>query len=562
MKLLRFFKTALALMSVCVLGVTCTKLDVKVYSVLANEDFWKTPEEIAAGKAPAYQALTGVGPDHSGFWIQSMTADEMVTPTRGGDWGDGGAWGKPYFHTQLADDNFVNGAWSDIFAGVGKCNFIIYTLENLNPAPVTLEKDLAEIRAVRSYFFSVGLDLFGNIPYVTNFKVDPTTVVNIPRAQVFDSIEADLKAVLPLLTEETGLSTYGKMTKWFAYAILAKMYVNAEVYTGTPRWADCVTMCNNIIQSGKFSLSPNYFDNFGVNLPTPENLMVIPYDKNFIGGQYTTVSTIMSNNAYSFGITTNYGNNGMSVTRDFYKNFDTTSVYYSQMVNGFVNTYRTFNDQRTGQILVGQQYVAGIPYPPYKDILFNSTNTAPAGDPWDPSSSAIKLYDQQSHLPLAYYDTMVQFSNSSDYFRLAGLRNIKYYPQPGPTGDYMSNQQPLSRYADVLLMKGEALLRSGTSLDEALASVNEVRRRAYSGSTAHDWTMADLTLPNLLAERGREMAWELVRRTDVIRFGTFGNAKTYPPKPADADDHFELLPIPVAQHLTNPNLTQNPGYSW
>jgi hypothetical protein len=365
-----------------------------------------------------------------------------------------------------------------------------------------------------------------------------------------------------LLTEETGLSTYGKMTKWFAYAILAKMYLNAEVYTGTPRWNDCVMMCNNIIASQKFALTPNYFDNFGVNLPTSENLMVIPYDKNFIGGQYTTVSTLMSNNAYSFGITTNYGNNGMSVTRDFYKNFDTTSVYYSQMVNGFINTYRTFNDQRTGQILIGQQYVAGIPYPPHKDILFHSTNTAPAGDPWDASSSAIKLFDQQSHLPLAYYDTMVQFSNGSDYFRLAGLRNIKYYPQPGPTGDYMSNQQPLSRYADVLLMKAEALLRSGTGLDEALASVNEVRRRAYSGSTAHDWTMADLTLPNLLAERGRELSWELVRRTDVIRFGTFGNAKTYPPKPADADDHFELLPIPVAQHLTNPNLTQNPGYSW
>jgi len=282
------------------------------------------------------------------------------------------------------------------------------------------------------------------------------------------------------------LSTFGKMTKWFAYAILAKMYVNAEVYTGTPRWADCVMMCNNIIASQKFSLTPNYFDNFGVNLPTAENLMVIPYDKNFIGGQYTTVSTLMSNNAYSFGITTNYGNNGMSVTRDFYKNFDTSSVYYSQMVNGFINTYRTFNDQRTGQILIGQQYVAGIPYPPHKDILFHSTNTAPAGDPWDASSSAIKLYDQQSHLPLAYYDTMVQFSNGSDYFRLAGLRNIKYYPQPGPTGDYMSNQQPLSRYADVLLMKAEALLRSNTSLDEALASVNEVRRRAYSGSAAYD----------------------------------------------------------------------------
>ena len=562
MKLVNLTKKTLPLILVCVLGVTCTKLDVKVYSVLPNEQFWSTPEEIAAGKAPAYQAITGVGPDRSNFWIMSMTADEMVTPTRGGDWGDGGAWGKPYFHTQLADDNFVNGAWSDIFAGVGKCNFIIYTLENLNPAPVTLEKDVAEIKAIRSYFFYLGLDLFGNIPYVTNFKVDPTTVVNIPRAQVFDSIENDLKSVIPLLTEETGITTYGKMTKWFAYSILAKMYLNAEVYTGTAKWNDCVTMCDNIINSGKFSLIANYYDNFGVNKVTEENLMTIPYDKNFIGGQYTTVSTLMSNNAYTFGITTNYGNNGMSITRDFYKNFDTTSVYYSQVVNGFTNTYRTFNDQRTGQILIGQQYVKGIPYPPHKDILFASTNTAPAGDPWDPNSSAIMLYDQQSHLPLKYYDTMVQFSNGSDYFRLSGLRSIKYYPQPGPTGDYMSNQQPLSRYSDILLMKAESLVRSGTDLNTALGLVNQVRERAYSGSTSFDWNLADLTLPNLLAERAREFAWELMRRTDVIRFGTFGNAKIYPPKDADPDDHLELLPIPTQQHLTNPNLTQNPGYTW
>lgn len=562
MKLTTITKRILALFAVSVLVVTCTKLDVKVYSVLPNDQFWNTPAEIAQGKAPAYQALTGIGPDQAQFWLQSMSADEMITPTRGGDWGDGGMWGKPYFHTLTAGDDMVNGCWSNIFAGVGKCNFIIYTLQNLSPAPVTLEKDVAEVKALRCYFFYLGLDMFGNIPYVTNFKIDPTTVVNIPRAQVFDSLEADLKSVIPLLTEETGASTFGKMTKWFGYSMLAKLYLNAEVYTGTPRYADCIAACDNVINSGKFALNESYFDNFGVNLITPEDIFVIPYDKNYIPHQYTTVSTLMSNNAYSFGITTNYGNNGMSITRDFYKFFDTTSTYTYAPVNGFINTYRTFNDQRSGQILIGQQYVNGIPYPPYKNVLYSSTNTAPAGDPYNASSSAIKLYDQQSHLPLAYYDTMTEFSNASDYFRLAGLRNIKYYPQPGPTGDFMSNQQPLSRYADILLMKAESLVRTGSDLSTALDLVNAVRERAYSGSTAHDWTLADLTLPNLLAERAREFAWELTRRTDVIRFGVFGIARTYPPKPADADDHFEILPIPSQQHLTNPNLTQNPGYTF
>jgi hypothetical protein len=569
MKLLTSLKRIGALSLASLLSVTCNKLDTNVYSLLPNEEFWKTPAEVAAGKAPAYQALTGIGGDSNPYYQTSMTSDEMVTPTRGGDWGDGGAWGKPYFHTQLADDGFVAGCWNAIFAGVGKCNFIIYTLENLSPAPATLAADVAEIKAVRSYFFFLGLDLYGNIPYVTNFKIDPTTVVNIPRTQVFDSLENDLIKVIPLLNEATDASTYGKMTKWFAKSILAKMYLNAEVYkgagTGSTYWPKCVATCDEIINSGKFALEANYYDNFGVNNITTENLMSIPYNRDLIFGQRMACTSIMSNNAYTFGVNAQWGNNGMSITDDYYKNFDTSSVFRSSAVNGFTNVYRTFNDQRSGQILVGQQYVAGITYPPHKNILYYSTNTAKAGDPWDPSSTAIKLFDNQSHLALSYYGKMKEFSNGTDSFRLSGLRMIKWFPQAGNpssvNGDMMSNQLPLERYSDILLMKAESLMRLGSNLTTAVDLVNEVRQRAY-GNASHNWTTADLTPTNMLAERAREFTWELVRRTDVIRFGTFGNAKQFPPKPADADDHLELLPIPIQAHLTNPNLTQNPGYTW
>jgi len=117
------------------------------------------------------------------------------------------------------------------------------------------------------------------------------------------------------------------------------------------------------------------------------------------------------------------------------------------------------------------------------------------------------------------------------------------------------------RLADILLMKAEAELRSGTNLGDALENVNMVRRRAYSGSTAHDWQSADLTLNNLYAERAKEMAWEMVRRQDMIRFGHFLDARTVPDKPADdADKHTYLLPIPPAVILSNPNILQNPGY--
>ena len=108
-------------------------------------------------------------------------------------------------------------------------------------------------------------------------------------------------------------------------------------------------------------------------------------------------------------------------------------------------------------------------------------------------------------------------------------------------------------------MRGEAEYNLGM-IPQALADFNAVRERAYSGSTAHDWVAADLTPANILAERGRELAWEMVRRTDQIRFGTFGAAKNFPPKPADPDAHLTIFPIPQNQITANPNLKQNAGY--
>jgi hypothetical protein len=115
----------------------------------------------------------------------------------------------------------------------------------------------------------------------------------------------------------------------------------------------------------------------------------------------------------------------------------------------------------------------------------------------------------------------------------------------------------LFRLADAYMVKAEAEVRAGTVTD-ALDLVNKIRERAY-GNASHNWTAADLTLPNLYAERQREFAWEGWSRQDAIRFGTFGNARN-PAKAADADTHTQLFPIPAPELSSNPNLKQNPGY--
>ncbi len=552
-------------------SLSCTKLDAEISSQIVNENFWNTPEEVAAGKAPAYAAFQrGVSEGGAIYHQQELTTDEMIIPTRGSDWGDGGLWARIWYHEQKADDSKLNDAWNNIYNGVGTSNFIIHTLNNLDPAPATATSDLAEVTAARSWFYYQGMDLFGNIPYVRNFKQDPLTVVNIPRKQVFDSLETDIKAALPHLTTTVDLSTYGKITQYYAYSLLAKMYLNAEIYTGTPRWNECIAMCDQIINSGKYSLMANYFDNFKdkVQEASTENIFVVPFDGARIKGHNFVQKSIQaSSGQYTFNICCGYGDNGWSTTKQLYDFYDTTSTYEYRTESGHTNKYRTFHDMRSGQFLFGQQFVNGVKYPPYKDVMVSSTNTTPAGYT-DSPADAVMLYDQQSNLPVNYFDTMYLFSNANAYFRMAGLRNIKYFPDPQTNIDgNMGNDFVVFRYADILLMKAECQLRLGVNLDDALENVNMVRRRAYgypvSSASPQDWTPADLTLDNIYAERARELAWEMVRRQDMIRFGTYLNARTFPDKPADnPDKHTYLFPIPSPQYATNPNLVQNPGYSF
>lgn len=565
MKKLKFNISLLVMMGLSLSGLRCTKLDSKVYSQIVNENFWQTPAQIAAGKIPAYAALQGLGANSGIYWENELSTDEMITPTRGGDWGDGGMWTNIWNHTEAPDGGTINWAWGDIYNGVGKCNYIIYTLNSLDPAPATLEADVAEMKVLRSYFYYHALDLFGNVPYVTNFKQDPTTVATIPREQVYDSLVAVLTEALPALSTAKDITTYGKVNKYFAHSILAKLYLNAEIYTGTPRWAECIAQCE-AIQAAGYTLMDNYFDNFRdlVQETSTENIFVVPLKAGIVpagGGNYINVSSIMANNAnYTFG-QLGMGNNGMSTTKPFYDFYDTTAVYETRVVDGNTNVYKTFNDQRTGQFLRGQQYVKGINYPPHQNILFKSSNTDTVGI-GTPKPGALMIFDDQSGLPLSYFDTMYLISNPAPYFRLAGLRNIKYWPEPGGNvGDNISNDVPLFRYADILLMKAEAEVRLNVNLEDALASVNAVRRRAYSGRTGYDWEPSDLTLDNLYAERARELAWEMVRRQDMIRFGHFLKARTIPVKAADnPDKHTYLLPIPAPVILSNPKIEQNPGY--
>ena len=492
---------------------SCTKdLRKNIYSAVPEQNFWQTPEQVAAGVAPAYQALTQI-PDDAVHDLMEITGGEIIAPTRGEDWDDNGEWRALWQHTWKPGLGILNDAWSEIYDGIGKANFTLSVVNSLSQKPANIDNINAELIVLRDYYYFLAMDMYGNVPLVTDFNTDPNSVTNSSRKDVFSFLENELKENIPLLSSTKDAGTYGRITKWSGYTLLAKMYLNAEIYTGQQRFADCISACDSVINSGKYLLG-DYFQNFAVdNEGSPENIFVVPFDKANIPGNYWEMETLHYQLNEKYNLLSNPWNG-----------FCSTFEYYSQFDDA---------DNRKKMFLAGQQYDN-------------------AGNP---------LFDAQTGLPLKISPYVNELSNAADSFRLAGVRNIKYAPEAG-TGDgdqvCQSNDMVLFRYADVLLMKAEAELRSNTNLNDAVNLVNEVRERAY-GNSDHNWKLSNLTLSNLLAERQREFAWEFWARNDAVRFGTFGNARI-PDKKKDKDAHFEIFPVPAPQISSNPNLKQNPGY--
>lgn len=548
--------------SLCLLlAASCTKLKTNVYSVVPSTSFWQTPAQVAAGVAPAYSNLNNV--QTLGGTIANMVegvTDEMVVPTRGNDWGDAGHWNALWFHSyEPTNDNWNNG-WNDIFGGISKCNLIIQSVSGLDPAPPSLQSIIAQVKTVRAYYYYLAMSVFGNVPIVTDTTTS-STPATAARADVYNFIVSDLKSSLPDLTSEVSPNTYGQVTKYFAHMLLARLYLNAQVFTGKPgaayqpgqaNYQAAISECDSVM-AGPYSLMSNYFDNFMPNNGpgSTENIYAYPCD-HINNKSNDWENAILHYQSYlSFGMSTGANLwNGFCSQADFYNTFDTSSTY----VQGSGDVLRNYKDMRSGQWMVGQQYIGGYTYPPSQNVVYS----APASQ---------RVIDAGTSQPVSFNPNFTAFSDASPEGRLTGVRNIKYYPSPnsGQNGSDMDNDFVIFRLAEIYFIKAEAELRLGTNTADALDLINRIKTRAYGNST-HNITASELTLPFLLAEKGREMAYEGVRRDDLIRYEVAGDgpyftkARSVGNKQKDPDDHYMVFPIPTKQITANVNLKQNPGY--
>lgn len=490
------------------LGQSCFKVDEKVFDKYAADEFYSSPNGPDAALSSVYAQLPGnwggvgyAGADNGWYDLNAFASDEQVIPHRNtGDWQLDFA--RLYQRQWLANDGLINNAWNWLYRSVYQSNLAIKYLEDASADPAKI----AEARVLRAFFYYLLIDDFGSVPFYTDNSVSVNDIPQRPRAEIFNFIIQELTDNIDKLSTTKGGAYYGRFNIWAGYALLAKLYLNAEVYTGTPKWAECITACNKIINDGGFTLhsgavdaahplGSKYYELFGDMLPGDETILAI----------YTRAETV--------------GRNIFTIRS--YGGTDGTRILGSSAWNGSV-VLRDYVEKFSDDDVRKRQFRYGT-------------------NPYGPQPAGFIVYDLE-----------VSSLDNPGAGRNEGARNQKFFPVAPSTGSGASNDFPIYRYADILLMKAECLVRTGKA-DEAAPLITQVRTRA--GLTA---LPADPTLMDVYDERGFELSWEAHRRQDMIRFGTFTLAR--PPFVPSVGDHFKLFPIPTNALNTNPNLQQNPGF--
>jgi hypothetical protein len=526
-------KTLLSGMVVAIAISSCTKLDVPVESQYVKENFPTTNSDYAALFGTMYSNLSSRYAID--YWrMQELSTDEAIIPARDGNFDDGGQYRQLHYHTWTIDHPNVRGVWEWGFGGINNCNRLI-TLTNASAATeASKASSIAEVRAMRALYYFFMMETYGNVPIISQFPVSDLPATQ-PRAKVFEFIETELKAILPQLPEKsmvaaTNVLQYGRPTKGMAFALLAKMYLNANIYTGTPRYNEVVAMTDSVQKNTNYTLDTKFRDIFLPNNgPTVnETIFAVPYDQQIPGNQFTRFGFFPA-------LATSYGFNvglsiAMSTTPEFYNRFN---------LNG---------DVRNNTWLNGPQFLP--------DGNGGFTNQ-PANYPG--TNRQIVLSPN-----LVLITTKPMDVGNTEASQAMGVRSIKYYPDVNTiqATRLNSNDVPVFRLADVYLMKAEAILRgaTATTVNNVLQTpdylVNRLRARANAPAAT------GITLDQLLDERARELSWEGWRRNDLIRYGLF--EKEYP-LPNDnlsmnKDVNRRLYPVPISEIRLNSKLVQNPGY--
>lgn len=468
------------------------------------------------------------GTDRGIYDLNTFTADEAMLPKRGGDWEDGGLWMDLFKHNWGINNALIQSSWDYLYRVIGKANQSLDKLAELikaDPENEFLPIYEAEVKTLRAMYYYYLLDMYGRVPIVESSSAKIADVKQSSRSEVFTFVVKELEESIPLLNPANSSKTgeyYGRMTQPVAYFLMARLALNSQVYAddnwadGAPNgtfsftvggtkmnaWEATIAYCDKITELG-YELEADFSKNFSVsNETSKENIFVIPMDP----VNYTArMMYLIRSRHYEHGKAFNQdGWNGAAATKEALAIFR-----------------KGANDPR----LEKTYYMGKVK---------------------GPDGSFIK----NDKVDLEYIpDAIALDVSGKPEEKTAGARMAKYETDPiaQAGGQLVHNDYVLFRYADVLLMKSEALVRAGKNGD---AELKQVRNRVGASQRV-------ATLQTILEERLLEFAWEGVRRQDLVRFDRYHLPITDRPESARFRTVF---PIPGEVLSLNTNLSQNPGY--
>lgn len=539
-------------------------LEEKNYGNPTTEDMMAKEENVILLVGQAYADVKWLH-DHWGYWgVNSLTSDECVCPVRmpGEHWSDGGYWKNLNTHKWNEFADAFKNIWNTTISGAVLCNKILATLEENKSvmSPELYDQYVGELEVLRSYYYYMLFDCFGRVPYTEDFnsKAEPLMEPNQVWSKLVTTLERNAPN-LPVVNDGNRAANYGRVTQGMAYTLLARLYLNAESFGCTPAnvsvpttnptisssddfYTNAIRCSDAVISSGSYSIEENFFTNFKIeNDKSRENIFVIVEDGNADFDARSNGS--MSNKLRLTILTLHYAQqktwgmiekpwNGFCARPKFLERYAETDV------RGPGNEgLGTKNTKQWGWFV---------------------------GPIYDTKGETILTDENDSLAIITPTLTSLDKALWSD-----GARLLKYEVDKEQKYAFCENDFVLFRYAEVLYMKEEAILRGGAGASGInSADFQRIRKRAfaYDVDGGASKVYSSLTLPELCDELGREFAWENKRRRDLIRFGKFSDP-SYVQYVAGTEAYRNWFPIPYSvlekserDEQGNPIWTQNLGY--
>lgn len=503
-------KIIISLLALAFILSSCTDLNETLYDVIPQSVFPENSAQTVNIGVGAYDPLKELM-DYGGWWFcQEITTDEMVGPTRGLDWDDNGKWRALQLHSWTNETEAVVGMWDRYYRGIAECNKTIELLGNdtVN-GPEAAKISIAKFLALRSFYYWLLIDNYGDVPYVTSYATAEQEPFKNKRAVVFDKIVKDLEWSIPRLQSTT---VRYAISKGMAQMTLARLYLNSTVYTGTDNSAKAIPVLIDLIDNGGYVLATNVKEPFlAKNEACPENIFTAYFD-----------GTENANGKPEFNLhmrTLGYQSN---------QTFD--------MTVGPWNGFATLENHFLSYTSIDKRKDAYFLYGPQKTLAGAALLDAETNNVWDFSPA----------IPALSISESLGFTKSQ--IRHSGVRIQKYEIAAG-TGQAMANDFVFFRLTDAYLMLAE-IYANQSNAAKVKEYLDPIRTRAgLSVLTTYD-------LNAVKAERKMEMFYEGTRRQDMIRWGIFNSAWDCAWKTQIITTNNNLFPIPKKQIDANSNLNE------